>query len=314
MALSVDIETRAFLTGERAAGLTLAVYDRAVYLKMDGGPIVVIGRADIGNGPGSILIDYDGSLKNGRPAFCPDERFETGGGLVKVGGDRIIVDLLRADGWDPAIAAGGIHRPAGLGACMEVVKGMVQSRGGGGLVHVLGDLGKCDGLSPQERYAEASAAPVVCEKVRSLADALAKDCEAAGRLAVRRLIGLGEGLTPSCDDLLVGLAGFMYGASNDPLLGAYAKRTTAWLGEELASAEGRTTPVAAHFLSAAGRGRFSERVKDLLEAVFAADEKRMERASERLIEYGATSGIDLMCGMVLGYEVVKNMKQISIKD
>ncbi|MEJ2744876.1 MAG: DUF2877 domain-containing protein [bacterium] len=280
-ALSIDKEIKDYLAGGRAAGSTLAVFNSAVYLKTDGGSIIVVGRADIGNGPGFILLDRDCSLKSGRPAFYPDERFETGGGIVRVGGERIVIEVGQASGWDPAFVPQGMYRPAEMGVSMGAVRRMVEARGRGGLV------------------------PMVLEKVRVLADALAKDCELEVRLATRSLIGLGEGLTPSCDDLLVGLVGFMYGMSNDSSLGAYAKRTIVSLGGELASTEWRTTPIAAHFLAEAGRGRFTERVKNMLEAIFAADEKRMERASSRLIEYGSTSGIDLMCGMVLGYEVVK---------
>jgi hypothetical protein len=324
-ALSVDREIKNLLAGEGIAGSTLAVYSKAAYLKTDGGSIFVIGCPDIGNGPGFILLPGRRRLRRGvsrclglpacrrqgrialdtpsasrldplasgwrtdrgrghyserlldQPAFFPDERFEMGEGLVRLGGDRIVIEVGQASAWDPFFSPGEAHWSSGLGACMEKVWKMVQSR---------------------------RVAPAVHEKVRALVDVLAGEREDEVRPAVRRLIGLGEGLTPSCDDLLVGLAGFMYGLSNDPSIGAYAKRIIASLGEELASAGGRTTPIAAHFLSEAGRGRFTERVKNMLEAIFAADEKRMERAREWLIEYGATSGVDLMWGMVLGYEVV----------
>lgn len=280
-AVSIDRELKDSLAGEGIAGSTLAVYDRAVYLRTDDGPIVVVGPAAIGNGPGFILLDHDGPLRSGRPSFHPGERFEAGGGLVRIGGDRIIIETDQGAVWDPLFSPGEAYSRRGLAACMEMVRGMAQSRDRGSL------------------------APAVREKARSLADALAKDCEMDVRPAARGLIGLGEGLTPACDDLLVGLVGFMRGLIGDPSIGAYAERIISWIGEELAAAGGRTTPIAAHFLAEAGRGRFTERVEDMLEAIFAADEKRMERAMERLIEYGATSGLDLMWGMVLGYEAVK---------
>lgn len=306
IASSIDRELRDTLFRGRVTGATLAVYDRVVYLQTFKGSMLVLARADVGNGPGFILVTHDDSLKTGQPSFYPDERFEGEQGLVTIGGGRIIIEAGGADTWEPSLMPMRTCRLSELDTCLKIACKIAQSRGCGCLSPLLGGLEECCNHGIQIRNQEISdAAVVVCERVHVLADALAGGREVEGRQAAQRLIGLGEGLTPSCDDLLVGLVGFLYGVQCDPSLEAYARRTVAWLGEVMESAAGRTTPVAAHFLSAAGRGRFTERVKELLDAIFAADEKRVERASERVLEYGATSGVDLICGIALANKYVK---------
>jgi hypothetical protein len=305
-ALSIDRELRDVLLRGRVTGATFAVYDRVVYLRTIKGAMLVIAQMDVGNGPGFILLQHDDSLKSGHPSFYPGERFECEKGLVKIGEERIIVEAVRAATWDPSFAPTGTHRLGELETCLKIAREIAKSRARGVLGSLIGRLEeRCSHGRQRQNPQISDTALVVHEKVYALAAALTRGCEIKVREAAQRIIGLGEGLTPSCDDLLVGLVGFLCGARRVPSLEAYARRMITRLGEVMKSPAERTTPVSAHFLSEAGRGRFAERVKELLEAIFAIDEKRVERASERVLEYGATSGVDLIYGMALGYEIAK---------
>jgi len=297
---------------ERVAGTTLAVYDRVVYLRPHEGSLLILAQMSVGNGPGFILLQHESSLKNGCPSFCPDERFEGEKGVVKIGGDRIIIEACHADRWDPSFVPAGTHRLEELGACFKTVRAIARSRGiSSGLGPLLDRLDElCGAAQPMQDGNVSYSARMVCKKVRALAGALSRGCEAEVRDAAQGLIGLGEGLTPSCDDLLVGLVGFFHGVRCVPSLDAYARSALAWLGEVMESAAEKTTPVSSHFLREASRGRFTERVKELMEGIFSADEKRVERAAHRVLEYGATSGVDLIFGIALGYEIERRRSSL----
>lgn len=109
--------------------------------------------------------------------------------------------------------------------------------------------------------------------------------------AVGALIGGGPGSTPSGDDVIVGvLAGLRAGGAIDAAdsIAATCRRPL----------ERLTTTSSAHYLSAAADGRFADRVHELvggLRAVGAAD-----HAIGRALSWGATSGFDLLAGIVAG--------------
>ena len=90
---------------------------------------------------------------------------------------------------------------------------------------------------------------------------------------------------------------------SDEWAAATAARTsrtaTAASGHHLRTRE-RTTAVSRHFLAAASEGRFTERVKGLVRAIFDENEKRVAAAAKRVLECGATSGADLIEGVRLG--------------
>ncbi|GAA2893806.1 DUF2877 domain-containing protein [Microbacterium esteraromaticum] len=115
--------------------------------------------------------------------------------------------------------------------------------------------------------------------------------------AAERLLGLGEGLTPSGDDVLTGLAfvcahpGFGLTALVPPLRAAAA------------TADRRTTQLSEVTLRAALTGRARRRMHDLVDAVIAHAEKDLRIAVARTAEIGHTSGHDILTGIRLGMQL-----------
>jgi hypothetical protein len=114
--------------------------------------------------------------------------------------------------------------------------------------------------------------------------------------ALTAFIGRGGGLTPAGDDMLVGIMGALAVLPSERY-----NRLFGMVRRVVEREKGRTHPVAAHFLCEAARGRYVERVKLLLEALSDPGEKRLEDAIGRVLKYGASSGADLMCGMLLAF-------------
>lgn len=116
--------------------------------------------------------------------------------------------------------------------------------------------------------------------------------------AVQRVIGRGPGLTPSGDDVIVGLlAGFA-------ILGDEAGSTAlrSGLGRLRATLEARTTTVSAAVLQSALDGAFAPVLADI--ATHADGEPRqVSGAIERLSVIGATSGLDMLAGLGLAIRI-----------
>lgn len=299
-AASIDRELMDALRRRALRGAVLSAHGKAAYLAMRDGTLVVLAGGEAGNGPGFIVVPDAASFAAGPAAVVPGEPWEASGSLVVVGGGRLRIETEGASAWD----AGLRIRPfrEGVRDRATAALGIAQAgRPAGALGALIGDLamiaagGMPRGCGTVER------------RVRLLADALA-----AGRgvaAAAAALVGLGDGLTPSCDDLLAGLAGALRLFSGDRRHGAWARGALSAVAVSVEGAGDRTTPVSRHFLRAAARGRFAERAKELLDAVRGGGEKTLAAAAARMLHYGATSGADLIFGVALGFLVLSRREK-----
>lgn len=115
---------------------------------------------------------------------------------------------------------------------------------------------------------------------------------------VDRLIGWGEGLTPSGDDFLVGAL-----AALDALRARDASRNRfrRALARTILAGSHRTTPISAHLLRLAAGGHYAQSLLRLRDAL-ASDERADdgERALDRALAIGASSGADTVTGLLHG--------------
>jgi hypothetical protein len=134
----------------------------------------------------------------------------------------------------------------------------------------------------------APAAGVPFEPALAAALASYRECGDPAVLAV--LVGVGEGLTPSGDDVVVGALAALES------LGDAAGR--ARLGPALAGCRVRTTRLAAQGIEAALDGRHAEPVLGLLEALAEGDAARRATAATALLAVGHRSGADTLRGLL----------------
>ena len=156
------------------------------------------------------------------------------------------------------------------------------------------------------RWRIASAGPGIGPLPEPLAGELAL-LTAAGRLldaaqalrAAGGLLGRGQGLTPSGDDLVAGFLVTLRTHGTDPGLHAFTEQLAAWVDQR---APASTTALSAALLGHAGRGQALDEVVDLLDAV-AGRAGPVGPRLERLLAVGHQSGRDLAHGVAAGLGV-----------
>jgi len=113
--------------------------------------------------------------------------------------------------------------------------------------------------------------------------------------ALRRCVGLGPGMTPAGDDVLVGmLTVFSSGAA-----GTEGARITARLTSALAPILSSTPDVSRHLLTQAARGLPSRAIHDLGAAlVEGAPDPVLQSALQVVLGIGCTSGADACTGVI----------------
>lgn len=116
------------------------------------------------------------------------------------------------------------------------------------------------------------------------------------------LIGLGAGLTPSCDDIISGISAYFY-------LNGIGERFNALLAKYLyENGDTVTTAVSKNLLTDVAKGYINGSLYNLICAV-ANDEKSIEKCALDMIDYGSTSGTETCYGVILGY-ILSSKKEL----
>ena len=119
---------------------------------------------------------------------------------------------------------------------------------------------------------------------------------------LNQFIGLGEGLTPSGDDFLVGLLWALWVGEADRLPGfetfLYAVQSTLH----------KTNDISAQMLRFAIRKRFTE---PLISLARVSDPTDCAEAFKRIAAFGHTSGFDTLCGLLVGLKTTERIAFLS---
>ena len=137
-------------------------------------------------------------------------------------------------------------------------------------------------------------------KAAALTDSLleALKCENAKNTcdAVRGLVGLGHGLTPSGDDMLCGM---LYCLHYNKWI-KNGKEAASLLSHAVTEALAYTNTVSRRYLLAAAEGEYFSAVAELAEAL-SKNSDALPASLSRLLEIGSSSGADIATGMIMTY-------------
>jgi hypothetical protein len=267
-----------------AAGQVEGVHRTAVNVRW-GERLVTLAHAGVGSLPNGILVDPPVALD--QIGLAPGMPVQGDGSAMSVPGASMVVFLAGAASWSPAlpaISAAAATRIDRAQRALQLAAAQAPRVGLGPLLLGIVDEGVSVGSLGR------AAARSLAEVLLALGDG---DSDRAV-FAASALIGLGPGATPSGDDLLVGLIAGL-AATDHPLAGTIA----AGVARE---APGMTTSVAESYLFHAGRLEFSERVQDAVAAILIGPQGGLERAITAALAWGASSGADLLTGLLVGIQ------------
>ena len=116
--------------------------------------------------------------------------------------------------------------------------------------------------------------------------------------AIRPLIGLGPGLTPSGDDFIVGyLAGLWSAGGSDPSRLRFLSSVGTWLSQAAAG----TNAISRTYIKSAVNGNLSEPIATLAQRIGQAKSvDNVREATRTALQVGSTSGTDGVLGLLLG--------------
>ncbi|HET7145014.1 MAG TPA: DUF2877 domain-containing protein, partial [Anaerolineales bacterium] len=133
--------------------------------------------------------------------------------------------------------------------------------------------------------------------VRQLITAIKRYDSYACSEAAQKMLGLGPGVTPSGDDVLIGfLAGLHCMAGNEKDKQAFIQT----LGNEIRLLSNKTSEISRTYLYHAVKGEFSSSIVALIDAIRDGGEGQLTAAAENAMRVGHSSGMDTVSGLLIG--------------
>ncbi|MDQ7843696.1 MAG: DUF2877 domain-containing protein [Armatimonadota bacterium] len=265
--------TIADLLERPSSGTTVAVFSRSCYLELRGRIVALVSPA-LGRGPLNIVAEPRAGFSFG--AFAVGAAVRLAPPALTVDPD-IRIDLSDAAVWNAGLAA----LSAG-----DRARASRWRWAAGHIAEVLAEAPAASLAHPASRSARAA------RGMDALFAGLRTGDRTAAATGTALLAGLGAGLTPSGDDVLLGV--LVAAALAD------RARASAIGAEVLKAARGRTTRISLAYLEAASRGEVGEAWHLLARALEGDSDDAVQEATRRVLATGETSGADMLAGFLLG--------------
>ena len=198
-----------------------------------------------------------------------------------------------AKGWNPSIREKFLNNTVSSEKLRDMLARLIWSQKGRGGFEDIG-LQVVEG-SYRKAGMSAEYARTILERMLE-AGRLENWREAAQ--SASELIGAGQGLTPSGDDLNIGLLAVLYFLGGDARAAALKESLTPLVRQ---SAQG-TTAVSREFLLRACEGEFTDSVIETLEAAQTGGD--LLWPLKRVCDAGHSSGLDFLNGMFIGFTLM----------
>lgn len=263
----------------------MSIHRAAFYLRRSvDDALLVVAIEDVGGLPGGMLVRGCRDLRT--VGLRVGQWLQPAPDGWSVPDARLRIDAASAVAWSPALPTA-----ARRGAAAWTPRALAAARS------IAADLAPMGSLASGRWLADDPWSPRIAGSCRRLVRALAEGSGAAAIREAVELIGIGPGLTPSGDDVLVGLLAGL-DAIDHPLRAEVAAAVGA-------AAPARTTSVGAATLAHATRGAYTEWLHAVLVALSEAsgDGDPVPTAIARAMTYGATSGGDTLVGVFAAMEV-----------
>lgn len=275
----------------------LHVFPQACNLINDEGEILSLVGDGVGKTPFSVVIATENRPDWGAGGFqgwidsASEVSFE--GNAVILSGHPI--QIGSAEVWDPKIKFEGLPKirdslSGYLPQMMAMLNAPAFSETCAGIIRYLVPE-RFDRLTLNREAIEDRFLAAIIQPARSLCRGLVEEDLTLSQESARKLAGLGKGLTPAGDDLIMGvLLGYQFVRPKN--------RSSQFLAGIVKGLEGRTNPLSMAFLRSACRGEASVAWHTLYEGLTIGSFEQIRGAYCRILQTGHSSGSDAFTGFI----------------
>lgn len=271
---------------------------------LEGGLGWIVGP-EVGRGPLSICVDMPEHIDLVLLGLDRGLIVSRVADLIVIGPNVLTVSIKEAVPWESNLLFTNVLRlprdiERNLLTLREVARSSGKHSGLGQLIELSeSDLSNEDATSRMGPVAQLALPPIL-----RLLKAIKSNNKRDLMERVTHLIGLGPGLTPAGDDLIIGLMlSMLYFAEN---LNINIARVHNINSAIISCVHARTTSVSQEFLIQAAIGNANEQILNLIKALLTRESTDVEQVARTVLAIGGTSGTDTVLGVLLGSHLMLN--------
>ncbi len=305
-AITIGSIAMKLLGTEGEIGKVYGVFNRTVNVLAEDNELLILARKDVQKSPITIIMDLPPRIDMSTFGVKIGASVIKLGLFIQISGSKLLISLENATLWKARRQIKTSLAIKDIMSNCDTAKniGIIHGKQGGllNLLEHLNALVKGETLDAQEfnLYSKNAFSHVImlvkAVLSRNLGDV---------RISVNSLIGLGPGLTPSCDDMLMGFMSSLLLVTEALSGNVYYARE---VNQNIVSlVKGQTTLLSQKLLEQAALGEAPELTRNVVEAIAAGTEEQVKKATSRLLTVGHSSGTDTLLGILLGFQVTMKM-------
>ncbi|MHA1840138.1 MAG: DUF2877 domain-containing protein [Candidatus Ranarchaeia archaeon] len=295
-AISIGLMITEDISHNGTIGYVHAVFDNSFHVLTSYNNMLCIVNENLFPGPLNVVIQLPASTSVHKLKLKHGQRVDRIDDLLIVGNGVLTISLKRSKLWTAKHSLHKMLSVKKIAANKAFLRQIVENTFFGYCFKYFKKQSVNDNHA-QNRYLHHRFLPMQLE---GLLDAIRQGNLEAVTETARGLVGLGPGLTPLMDDILMGLiTGMIHLSLQFNKLNPYASKVAA----SILAANGKTTLLSRALMKAAATGETGEPVRALIEAVFSTGKDDIEAEAKKVLKIGGTSGKATAFGLVLGLEL-----------
>jgi hypothetical protein len=280
-------------------GVVHSIFRRVINITaLENRLITVVGQ-EVGQGPLNILVDIPGSLDLLTIGINKGDTVSQVDDTIVIGENVLVISTQSAELWRP-----NRNFQTNLQSIRHIITNIEYLSDFAlnfGHLNGLGELipfTHIHGLKDSETKKLGLVSQIALPHISSLLKAIKSSHTQEIKRNIESLVGLGPGLTPAGDDMLLGLmVSMLYLSENFKEKSIDVKK----INEDIISViSGKTTTISEEFLREASVGNANEAVASLMECLLTSKSGELENSIRKVLNVGGTSGTDTVFGVILG--------------
>ena len=286
-------------------GVIHSIFPRVINITVLENRLISLVGQEIGQGPLNILVNIPNHINLSTIGIKEGDIVKRVGESIVIGENIIVISTQLTELWDPKRKFQDSLLPlktiiANVEIMRDIALASDQLSGLGELIpfiHINGlkDI-KTEKLGPISHLA--------LSHILSLLKSIKSGHSHEIIRITKNLVGLGTGLTPAADDMLLGLMiSMVYISENFNDTSIDVKKIN---NDIISNISGRTTTISEEFLREASVGNVNETVSSLMENLLTSRQRELEISVRNVLDVGGTSGTDTVFGVILGSHLMLN--------
>ncbi len=297
--LSIGISVNKKIQDQGDLGWIHSIFERVINICIRGNSLISIVGKEIGNGPLNILVDVPPNINLLTAGIKIGDLVTRSGDLITLGDNSLIISNKRAELWIPKRKYFVNLQPINsIVTNLEFLRNLTVRDHPLIGINELISFTNLDGIDQGPIHKLGTLSIFALPHISSLLKAIKEGNLTNIDHISSKLVGLGSGLTPAADDILLGLMiSMIYFSENFPESSIDVKKINHTITSNVS---GRTTFISQEFLRETSIGNVSEFVAILLEKLLTSDQQEVENSARKVLNLGGTSGVDIVFGIILG--------------